>query len=173
MIRFIVAFAAVLFATAPAHADVVSSAPNGFVSQHTVTVPLAPDAAYDRFVRVGTWWDGAHSYSGKASNMSMQARPGGMWIERLGGGDFVEHMRVVYAQRGKMLRLHGGLGPIQEMGVHGSMQITFAAEGAGTKVTARYAIGGYFPDGTAQMAPGVDFVLGEALKRFAQTSPPK
>ncbi len=168
MKRFMLAVAAVLCAAFPAHAEVVSSAPNGFVSRHVVIVPISPAAAFERFVRIQSWWDGAHSYSGDARNLSIKARPGGAWIERLPNGGFVEHMRVINAQRGKTLRFDGGLGPLQDMPVRGVMDVTFAAEGVGARVTMTYAVGGYFANGTTQLAPGVDMVLGQAMARYAQ-----
>ena len=177
MIRFVLTIAAflcaALYAGMPAHGEVVSSAPNGFVSRHVVTVPMTPEAAYDRFVRVQDWWDGAHTYSHNAANLRLTARPGGGWIERLDGGGFVEHMRVIYAQRGKALRLDGGLGPLQQIPARSVMSVTFAVDGANTKVTVEYATGGYFADGTAQIAPGVDFVLGQAMTRYAQPPAPR
>lgn len=169
---FLVAAAFVLFAGA-AQAEVVDSTANGFTSKHVVTVALTPRAAYDRFVNIGAWWDGAHTYSGDARNLSMTVRNGGAWTERLGGGDFVEHARVIFAQRGKTLRFSGCLGPLQQMGVTCAMTATFAAEGAGTKVTFTTMAGGYFPGGAAQIATPVDGVLGQAMTRYANTSPPR
>lgn len=169
MKHFIIAAAFSLIAGA-AHAEVVDASANGFTSKHVVTVALPPAAAYDRFVNVGSWWDSAHTYSGDAKKMTMVARPGGLWTEALGGGDFVEHARVIYAQRGKTLRLVGGLGPLQAMPVVSVMTVTFEADGAGTKVTFTDAIGGSVP---AQLAPGVDAVLGQAMARYANTSPPR
>lgn len=172
MKRFIIAAAFALVAGA-AHAEVVDSATNGFTSRHVVTVALTPQAAYDRFVNIGTWWDGAHTYSGDARKLTLIPRPGGAWTEALGGGDFVEHARVIFAQRGKTLRFSGCLGPLQQMGVSCVMTATFAAEGAGTKVTFTTTAGGYFPGGAAQIAAPVDGVLGQAMARYANTSPPK
>ncbi|MDZ4775282.1 MAG: ATPase [Alphaproteobacteria bacterium] len=171
MIRFMLALAAILF-TATAHAEVTASAPNGFVSRHVVTVPMAPAAAYERFVRVQDWWDGADTYSRSAANLKLEARPGGAWIETLPAGGFVEHMRVLFVSPGKTLRLEGGLGPLQDMPVRSVMAVTFETDGSGTKVTMTYSVGGYFANGTAQIAPGVDFVLGAGLARYAQPPAP-
>ena len=41
--------------------------------------------------------------------------------EKLPDGGFVRHLQIVYYQPGKSLRLTGGLGPLQELGVHGSL----------------------------------------------------
>lgn len=168
MKRFMLAMAAIFCAAFPAHAEVVSSAPNGFVSRHVVTVPMSPAAAYDRFVRVQDWWDGAHTYTQSAANLRVTARPGGLWIERMPNGGFVEHMRVINAQRGKLLRFDGGLGPLQDMPARSVMDVSFAPDGAGARVTMTYSVGGYFANGTTQLAPGVDMVLGQAMARYAQ-----
>jgi hypothetical protein len=84
----------------------------------------------------------------------------------------VRHMTIVYASPGKLLRLSGGLGPLQEIAVAGSMTWTLSAEGSSTKVDLTYRVGGYYEGGLATLAPIVDGVLREQLermKRFVET----
>jgi len=81
-------------------------------------------------------------------------------------------MDVVYAAPGKALRLVGGLGPLQEMGVSGALTFTLKAESAGvTRVTVSYAVSGFAPQGFADLAPAVDAVLGEQLARYVAAPP--
>jgi hypothetical protein len=151
--------------TAAARADVVSSAPDAFTVKHEAVVPLAPQAAYERLLRLADWWDPAHTYSGEATRLTLDAKPGGCWCESLKNGGFVEHMRVVLAWPGTMLRLSGGLGPLQELGASGAMTFALKAEGAGTKVTLTYAVRG--AAGTLDKVAGpVDMVLGQAMARY-------
>jgi hypothetical protein len=155
-----------LASAAPAHGEIVASAPDAFTSKHEVVVPLAPAAAYARLLRIADWWDSAHTYSRDAANLTLDAKPGGCWCEKLPDGGFVEHMHVLFAWPGKMLRLSGALGPLQEIGAGGVMTFALQAEGTGTKVTLTYAVRG--AAGTLEkLAVPVDTVLGQATKRFA------
>ena len=77
-------------------------------------------------------------------------------------------MRVVNAQPGKSLTLQGGLGPLQYMGVAGSMLFAMQAAEGGTQLTYRYIVGGFQPGGLAAMAEPVDRVQLGQLKRLQQ-----
>jgi hypothetical protein len=154
------------FATG-ADAKVVSQNNTGFDVVHQADVTVDPKAAYDAFVKVGSWWNGAHSYSGDAKNISIDAKAGGCWCETLPNGGSVRHMTVVNANPGVMLVFSGGLGPLQFMGVAGSMTIKFKAQGKGTHFTVAYAVGGYDADNFKDISAGVDSVLGEQIKRYA------
>ena len=76
-------------------------------------------------------------------------------------------MTVVYADPGKLLRLTGGLGPLQELAVSGMMTWAFTQQaGNKTTITFTYAVGGYAPGGLAALAPFVDMVLGTQVARL-------
>ncbi len=169
--RLLPALLAIVCAPAAfAAAAVVSLADNGFVSRNTVTVPVDPARAYAALVeRVAGWWDPAHTFSQDSANLSIEARPQGCFCEKLPGGGFVRHLTVVFAAPGKTLRLEGGLGPFQAMGVAGSMTWTFqpAADG-GTAVELTYTVGGYNPAGFRDIAPLADGVLRGHLERYAR-----
>lgn len=158
------------FMAAPAHADVVSSAPPGFIVKHIVSVPVTKEIAYRRFADIGRWWSSDHTFSGDARNLTITARPGGCWCEKLKDGGFVRHLEVVYAAPGEAMRFSGGLGPLQEMAVSGAMTVTFEADGPSTKVTMTYAVGGYAPNGLAALAPIVDGVLGAQMLRYREVA---
>jgi uncharacterized protein YndB with AHSA1/START domain len=155
------------FAAAPAHAEVVASATGGFTVRHVVAVAAPPAQAWRRFTEVGRWWNDDHTFSGSARNLSLAVRPGGCWCEKLDGGGFVRHMEVIYAAPGEMLRLSGGLGPLQDLPVSGVMTVKVEADGAGSKVTLTYAVGGNTASGLASLAPAVDGVLGQQMTRYA------
>jgi hypothetical protein len=70
-------------------------------------------------------------------------------------------------QPGKLLRLSGGLGPLQSLGVTGSLSWSFAAVAGGTKIEVSYSVGGFSPDGFETLAPVVDGVLRDQLQRLA------
>jgi len=151
----------------PAAAAVVDAQPGGFEVKTTIAIAASPDAVYAALVQPGRWWSSQHTYSHDARNLTLEPLAGGCWCEALPGGGSVQHMRVVYADPGKMLRAVGGLGPLQGMGVQGALTWTLASGPAGgTVVTQAYDVGGYAPGGLAALAPIVDGVLGEQLARL-------
>lgn len=166
-VRALAALAAVLIVAAPpaASADVADVGDNGFTVKTTLKLSVPPEKAYAAAVEVGKWWASDHTYSGDSSNLTIDARPGGCWCEKLPGGG-VQHMTVAFASPGKSLRLVGGLGPLQSMGVAGSMTWTFTPADKGTTVQFTYVVGGYNPGGFKEIAPGVDAVLKAQLDRY-------
>jgi uncharacterized protein YndB with AHSA1/START domain len=157
-------------------AEVVDVADNGFNVRHTIAVAAEPAKAFQALLDVGKWWDPAHTYSQDAANLSLDAKPQGCFCERLPGGKgAVLHMTVVNIVTGKMLRLEGGLGPLQALGVAGSLTWTFKPADNGAAVELRYSVGGYNPGGFKALAPAVDSVLRtqlERFKRYADTGKP-
>ncbi len=158
-----------LLAAAPATAEVTSVAADGFVSEHTLVLEADPARAYQALTdEVAAWWDAAHSYSGNAANFSLDARAGGCFCEALPNGGSVEHMRVVFAQPGRMLRMQGGLGPLQSLGISGSMSFELAPDDAGrTVLTYRYAVSGASISNLTSLAEPVDRVQLGQLTRLA------
>jgi hypothetical protein len=149
------------------NAAVVDSSYYGFTIRQEYSINNVPDSAFHNLVYyIGKWWDSEHTYSGKASNLWIDAVAGGCFCEKLPNGGSVRHMTVVFAQPGKTLRMEGGLGPLQSMAVNAVMTFTFSGEGSGTKVTISYVVGGYVPGGLQKMSVLVDRVLADQMKRF-------
>jgi uncharacterized protein YndB with AHSA1/START domain len=164
------AFALACLATAPpAHAEVADSAANGFTIKIERQLEAPPLEAWQALVdRVGAWWHPDHTFSGDAANLSIDARAQGCFCERLPPDGELRHLTVVYADPGKLLRLTGGLGPLQGLGVAGSLTIELAPQGDGAKLTLTYAVGGYVDGGLAGWAPAVDGVLSEQMDRLTR-----
>jgi uncharacterized protein YndB with AHSA1/START domain len=123
-----------VMAVSPASGEVVESIQTGFTVN--VSVPaMAPPARVYRAVTeaVGAWRDKAHTFSGDAMNLSMIATPGGCFCQTLLSGG-VRHMTVIYADPAKLLRLSGGLGPLQDSAVEGTMTWRFIEDAGGTTV---------------------------------------
>ena len=153
--------------TAAARADVASVGDNGFVSKNVVTVPVDAAKAYAALLDVAQWWDPAHTYSGDAANLSIEAKPQGCFCEKLPNGGFVRHMTVIFGAPGKMLRLEGGLGPFQSLAAAGILTWTFKSDEKGsTVVELVYTAGGYSPTGWKDLAAGADGVLRGQLERY-------
>ncbi|MEZ5559817.1 MAG: SRPBCC domain-containing protein [Pseudomonadales bacterium] len=159
-----------LAAVEPAAGQVAAQAPEGFVVANELLLDGSPERVYQAITgEVASWWDGRHSWSGDAANFSMDPRAGGCFCERLPAGGSVEHMRVVFASPGHLLRLSGGLGPLQGMGVSGSMDFALAAADRPdqTRLAFRYVVSGYPAGGLDGMAEPVDSVLSGQLQRLA------
>jgi hypothetical protein len=151
----------------PLMAEVKDSTAAGFTIQDTMIIAANPDAVYHSLIAdVGRWWDSAHTFSGNAGNLSIDDRAGGCFCEKLDNGGSVRHLEVVFAEPGKTLRMIGGLGPLQSMAVTGSMTWSLSKTDIGTNVKVIYSIGGYRPGGLQKMAPLVDKVMAEQLKRL-------
>ncbi len=155
-------------ASSAAEAAVVSSDAGGFVVREEVVFAGSAASAWKHLVDVGSWWDPAHTYSGRSSNLSLALQPGGCWCERLDNGGFVRHLEVVLVMPGKTLRLIGGLGPLQGSGATGALTFSLSsASDKRTTVVAEYSVVGYSSSGLTSLAPVVDQVLAEQMKRFA------
>jgi len=160
-----------LLTSTPASAAVVAAGASGFISEHELLLPADSDKAYRALTTdIAAWWDASHSYSGKAENFSMDARAGGCFCESLPNGGSVMHMQVVFADPGRLLRLSGGLGPLQGMGVSGSMDFVLepaeGQEAASTVLRYRYVVHGLAESGVGEMADAVDQVQAGQLQRF-------
>ena len=160
---FACALAAALPVIAEAKVDGVGS--SGFAVAYEADLKVLPPDAFAKFLEVGQWWSSEHSYSGDAGNMTITPVQGGCWCEAISGG-FVEHLKVVNVQPGSLLVLSGGLGPLQFMGVAGSMVVTFEAKYGGTHVSLRYSVGGYDPDNFAHLSGAVDGVIGAGFESY-------
>ena len=141
-----------------------------------MTIAAPRPKVYDALAQsVGGWWDPQHTYSGDAKNLSIDPKPGGCFCERLVEQGGVQHAMVVLVIPGKTLRLVGGLGPLQDSGVQGSLTFDLAEREVGTDVSITYSVGGYRQGGLGALAPIVDTVLGTQLMRlksFAEKGTP-
>lgn len=150
-------------------AGVKTATANSFVVEHKVPLAATPARAYQALTEVGRWWNPEHSWSGKAGNMTLDARAGGCFCEALPEGGSVQHLQVVFAAPAKMLRLRGALGPLQSEGVEGSLtfELTPVEEGAASELLLRYIVSGYSPlMPLNEWAPAVDGVLLEQVTRL-------
>lgn len=171
--RHFVILVIVLLQAERASADVLDARSDGFTVSQSVLIKASRNDVYRVAVTdVGKWWSDAHTMSGDASNMYIEARPQGCFCEALGDSGGVVHMTVSFVNPAVILRLSGGLGPLGLMGVYGNMTWEFDDSDDGTIVTWKYAVGGYLPQGLEQIAPAVDGVLTDqlnSLKRFIES----
>ncbi|HEV2817742.1 MAG TPA: SRPBCC domain-containing protein [Allosphingosinicella sp.] len=164
--RILLLTATGLVAAAPAAAEVTSSSPIHFDIESRVTVAATPDRAWEALGRIGAWWDGEHSYSGDAANMRLELRAGGCFCETLPDGGTVEHMHVVQALPGRVLRMTGALGPLQSEALTGTLTWTLRAVPDGTEISSVYLVSGHVRGDVSSYAAPVDTVLRAQLERL-------
>ena len=144
---------------------------DGFLVTREVEIGATPHVVYNALGRIDHWWGDEHTWSGSAKNLSLPLEAGGCMCERWDASS-VEHARVVVARPGQLLRLHGALGPLQEMGVFGNLDFALRAEGTGTMLTMSYRVSGDSQHGLDKLRGVVGDVLNvqvDRLKKFAET----
>ena len=143
--------------------------PGKILVEAIVYLPLVvpPEVAYKAFGDLPAWWDREHTYSGSSANLRLELVPGGCFCERIpktGGG--VEHMHVAFVDPGKQIVMTGALGPLLYQATTGVMDVRVTTIAGGSQVTLDYKVAGFANGGADKLAPAVDGVLAEQMKRF-------
>ena len=162
-------------AGAPLHAETSDVSPGGFTITHAVVVDADPQKVWQAFTQLPQWWNSAHTWSGQAANLSLDASAGGCWCERWGNGASAVHGRVLLAIPGSVLRLQAWLGPLQEMPVAGVLSFGTARRDGATRLRVTYRVAGAPDAGLDKLATAVDSVIGDQVKRlknFIETGKP-
>jgi uncharacterized protein YndB with AHSA1/START domain len=157
-----------------ARAEVVDKGPSHFRLKFTQQIAAPPEKVFQALGQIGQWWDSAHTYSGKASNMTMPLQANACFCETLPAGGGVRHGVVELVIPNRMLRLDAALGPLQDEGVSAALFFQLKPKDGGTELSTTYNVGGA-RDFVVSIAPGVDGVLGgavERLKRYVETGKP-
>jgi hypothetical protein len=164
--RIVVAGAlAALMLVGAANAEVVEQTDTGFRTRNVAEISASADRVYSALGDVGSWWNGAHSYSGSAANLTLFLSPGACFCERVGVGG-AQHGVVVLALPGRLLRINGAVGPLQDEGASASLTFAITAKGAGVEVVQTYHVGGMRSGAAKGFAAPVDLVVREQLMRF-------
>jgi hypothetical protein len=167
--------------TWPAQAEVVLKAENGFVARNAVEVTASPLEAWQALLDPAKWWLGQHTFSGDSANLKLDPVPGGCFCERLPASSTaaakglppsqreggVQHMRVIYAEPLRAMRLSGSLGPLQSEALTGTLTMTLKPLGTGTRILWEYVVGGFMRYKADEIGPAVDKVLISQLGSLA------
>lgn len=175
--------ASYLLLASPAYAEVKTSSDTGFNIIHIATVQGSTDEIWKRLVAPKDWWNKSHSWSGSTDGFYIDAQANGCFCElfqekgpdgKLKTVGSVEHMRVIFAQPGKVLRMQGGLGPLQSEAVTGTLTVAMepSKDGQETKISFSYVVGGYMRYKVSEIAPAVDNVLGDQFRRLLKPFAP-
>ncbi len=161
----------------PAGAEIVQSSEAGFVIRESADVPVDAYTVWATLTAPAKWWNPEHSWSGKAENLYIDSQASGCFCELMpvpaGAPEgtrrgSVEHMHIIHSSPGKVLRMVGGLGPLQSEAMTGVLTVTLKKTPNGTRVLWEYVVGGYMRYKVSDIAPAVDKVLTEQLARLAR-----
>lgn len=151
------------------NAAVTETKAGGFVATHTANVAATPAQIWAQVLVPSKWWSKAHTWSGKSENLTLTTSPGGCFCETMPNSGFAEHARVIFVAPGSMLRLSGGLGPLQSEAVNGTLTISLQpTDNSQTKITFSYVVGGAAQYDLSAIGPAVDGVIGEQHSRLVQ-----
>ena len=168
--------AALLFAVPAAHADVVTRSETGFVVRLVSEVTASPAEAWKTILQPAQWWQSQHTFSGDAANLTLDPQVGGCFCEVLPRPDGapvtqkpggVQHMRVLYVEPPRALRLTGALGPLQSEALSATMTITVKPTEKGSRILFEYVVGGFMRYKVEDIAPAVDRMLAAQLTSLA------
>ena len=148
-----------------AFAEVKQVSAAGFELQHQVVLKAEASKVFQTLSQPAQWWHPSHTWSGDSANLSLELRAGGCFCKRWPEGE-AEHMRVGAFQHNTQLRLIGGLGPLQAMGLGGALQFTLKPHEDGTELSLVYRVSGDNEHQLEPLAPVVDRVLGEQFTRL-------
>ena len=150
----------------PAQAEVTQSSAAGFVVTGSATTTRSAEDVWYLLVEPAEWWNGEHTWSGDATNLRLDPEAGGCFCESMPLGGSVEHMRVIYAAPGEMLRMSGALGPLQGEGLAGTLTVEISTAGSGIEVSWAYVVGGNARFPLQEVAGTVDLMLAEQMTRL-------
>jgi hypothetical protein len=167
--RLVASSLCVLASLGSARAEIEDATPDGFTLENVVQVPTDAATTWKALVEdVDQWWPADHTWWGAEGVLTIEPRAGGCFCERRGEQQAL-HMLVAFVDPPRLLRLTGGLGPLQGMGLHGALELRLApAEGGGTRITMFYRAGGYTPDDLSKLAAVVDEVQAMQLGGLAE-----
>lgn len=154
----------ILLLSTSSNAELLFTSETGFIVENTFETGVSKERAWRALIDdVGKWWPADHTWWGDASKLSINEFAGGCFCEK-SGNNSAEHMRISYVDQYKVMRMTGGLGPLQGMGMYGALEWTFTSSESGkTKVSMKYSVNGINPDGFEQLAPIVDKVQAMQL----------
>lgn len=169
--------ASVMLLPGIALAEIKSSSPTGFTLEQRIEVGTSAERSWQALVgEIDAWWPRDHTWWGAESRLDIEPHAGGCFCER-DGERSAEHLRVVFVDSPNTLRLTGGLGPLQGMGLHGALEFRITPrDGGGSAIRMLYTAGGYSATDLSGLAPVVDRVQGvqlAALQAHLDATDPK
>ena len=161
-------FNLLLLLATSSQAEIIKQSPFGFVLENRADTRADTTRSWQALTQeVDRWWPAEHTWFGDSQNLTVQPRAGGCFCE-IDGDQQVEHMRIAQALPGQLLRMMGGLGPLQGMGLSGPLDWIFEKqENGGTRIRLRYHVSGYSAEPLGDFISVVDRVQAQQLKALA------
>jgi len=168
MLKHLIFAGVCVYAAGNARAAVVESTPAGFSIEEKTHIGESPSRVYAALLEPAKWWNSQHTFSGSAANLTLDAHAGGCLCEKLPDGGSVQHLTVIYAAPGTVLRLKGALGPFQNQGVEGVLTFTLSPKDGGTELILQNNTGGFMKGGFGQWPAMADQMLADLVERLKQ-----
>ncbi|WP_026375128.1 polyketide cyclase/dehydrase [Aestuariibacter salexigens] len=166
-----IALATTLLVAPYALGDVTFISDNGFIVENRIETTIDSKTVWHALVNdVDKWWPKDHSWWGEQGTFRIDDKAGGCFCEIAGDRSAV-HMTISFVDPESTLRMTGGLGPLQGMGMYGALDWAFSQQQDNTVVTLTYRMQGINPDGFEALAPIVDRVQAiqlNGLKQFVE-----
>ncbi len=169
MMRLFSVLAFALFSL-PSQAALLHANEHSFEVEIVQIISKPPQRVYQQMTKgIHQWWSASHSFFGKAENLYLIDDIPGCFCEDDGKGNKVRHLEVVYVEKNKLLRLLGGLGPLQSLPVNGVMEWSLEPSMSGSKLVWRYKVAGIVPGGLKGIAKSVDGVLNQQVQQLIKS----
>lgn len=155
MIRYLFAvlLTVILLPKSEAQTKVIAANEHGFIVENVMAVKASPTKVWHAMVTdIDKWWPKDHSWWGEMGTFTLDPVAGGCFCE-INGNKSAQHMRIVFVEPEKLLRMTGGLGPLQQMGVFGALDWSLSKTPEGTAIVLTYRVQGFSPEGFEQLAP--------------------
>lgn len=164
MLKTLITAAALLLVAPPVSAEVIARTADSFTLRYQSAVETAPGDIVSAMTRVDAWWDGAHSYSGDANNLSIDMTPGGCWCERLANGTDFRHATVLGVEPDR-LAFNAPFGPLNGKTTRADFTVAWPGETGHRTVTWIMIVEG---PGLGAYADAVDSVMAAGFGRFTR-----
>ena len=152
-------------------AEVKYVSEQGFIIENRIETNADTMQVWSALINdVDSWWPKDHSWWAQEGTFSIEPKAGGCFCETAGERS-AEHMHISFVDPGKLLRMTGGLGPLQGMGMVGALDWKFSEHNGKTVVTLTYTVQGFNKDGFEGLAPivaSVQNVQLNGLKKFVE-----
>lgn len=164
MLKILIAAAALMFAATPVSAEVIARTADSFTLRYQSAMETTPEDILSSMTLVGEWWDGAHSYSGDAKNITIDMTVGGCWCEKLADGTDFRHATVLAIEPDR-LAFNAPFGPLNGKATRADFTVAWPGDNKGWMVTWVMVIEG---PGLGAYADAVDGVMGAGFGRFTR-----
>jgi uncharacterized protein YndB with AHSA1/START domain len=159
---------AILSGAGSVRAEIHDLETGAFQITKELVVPGSPETVFDAMTGdILPWWD--HSFSQNPWKLTIDPKPGGGFYEIFDeSGDGVKHADVIYAQRGKVLRLRGPFG-FSGKAIDLVHDFQFTAEGESTRIRLVLNAVGQYEEGWKETIDAVwDHFLVERFQAYME-----